>query len=347
MHDAVSSRVICTEPRCNCAGAASGRCASWSSKTKPGSSRSSRAVSMPRDTPWSRPAMAAPGSASRPREHWDLVVLDLLLPELTGSGAAGAAPARPGLPVVILSARADVATKLRSFELGATDHLAKPFSLDELLARMRRPPPRRATFGDEHVLLGGRRRRSISRAGKPPSATGLCGPLRPRVPAAAPPAAAPGRGREPRAAALRGLGLPLRPGLERRRGLRAPVAAEARSRRADRDGPPCGLPPCCASTGSRSRGGSSRSRTSARWSLAGLGDDPVPLHLDQPHPRLRRSASGRRGTTAPSSRRGVLATGLSIFSDAFDGIQLWGELFEVPLMSAMFLAMVWHARRRQ
>ena len=33
--------------------------------------------------------------------------------------------------------------------------------------------------------------------------------------------------------------------------------------------------------------------------------------------------------------------------DAFEGSQLWGELFEVPLMSAMFLAMVWHARRRQ
>ncbi len=42
----------------------------------------------------------------------------------------------------------------------------------------------------------------------------------------------------------------------------------------------------------------------------------------------------------------VIATGASIFSDAFDGLQLWGELFEVPLMSAMFLAMVWHARRR-
>ncbi|HEY5100857.1 MAG TPA: HAMP domain-containing sensor histidine kinase [Gaiellaceae bacterium] len=43
----------------------------------------------------------------------------------------------------------------------------------------------------------------------------------------------------------------------------------------------------------------------------------------------------------------ILATGASILSDAFAGIQLWGELFEVPLMSAMFLAMVWHARRRQ
>ena len=43
----------------------------------------------------------------------------------------------------------------------------------------------------------------------------------------------------------------------------------------------------------------------------------------------------------------ILGTGASIAADAFEGIQLWGELFEVPLMSAMFLAMVWHARRRQ
>jgi signal transduction histidine kinase len=42
----------------------------------------------------------------------------------------------------------------------------------------------------------------------------------------------------------------------------------------------------------------------------------------------------------------MTATGASIGFDAFHGIQLWGELFEVPLMAAMFLAMVWHARRR-
>ncbi|HVB38267.1 MAG TPA: histidine kinase dimerization/phospho-acceptor domain-containing protein, partial [Vicinamibacterales bacterium] len=42
----------------------------------------------------------------------------------------------------------------------------------------------------------------------------------------------------------------------------------------------------------------------------------------------------------------MAATGASIAFDAFRGIQLWGELFEVPLMAAMFLAMVWHAQRR-
>src|SRR5689334_22989371 len=43
----------------------------------------------------------------------------------------------------------------------------------------------------------------------------------------------------------------------------------------------------------------------------------------------------------------ILVTWASILADAYEGIQLWGELFEVPLMSAMFLAMVWHAQRRQ
>jgi signal transduction histidine kinase len=43
----------------------------------------------------------------------------------------------------------------------------------------------------------------------------------------------------------------------------------------------------------------------------------------------------------------IVGTGTLILSDAFNGDQLWGELFEVPLMAAMFLAMVWHARRRQ
>jgi signal transduction histidine kinase len=42
-----------------------------------------------------------------------------------------------------------------------------------------------------------------------------------------------------------------------------------------------------------------------------------------------------------------LVTGVLIAADAARGTQEWGELFEVPLMSAMFLAMVWHARRRQ
>jgi DNA-binding response OmpR family regulator len=68
----------------------------------------------------------------------DLVILDLLLPRRDGLSVLGELRRRrPDLPVVIVSARADLPTKLRGFALGANDYLAKPFSVDELLARIR------------------------------------------------------------------------------------------------------------------------------------------------------------------------------------------------------------------
>jgi DNA-binding response OmpR family regulator len=91
------------------------------------------------------------------RARWDLVVLDLLLPGLNGLQVLRELQReKPDLPVVILSARGDVQTKLRGFELGATDYVAKPFSLDELLARIRVRLRGSGGFGDEHVLRGGR-----------------------------------------------------------------------------------------------------------------------------------------------------------------------------------------------
>jgi DNA-binding response OmpR family regulator len=71
-------------------------------------------------------------------ERFDLVILDLLLEGLDGLTVLRELQQhRPELPVLILSARSDLPTKLRGFELGARDYLAKPFSLDELLARVR------------------------------------------------------------------------------------------------------------------------------------------------------------------------------------------------------------------
>jgi DNA-binding response OmpR family regulator len=75
----------------------------------------------------------------RARERrYDLVVLDLLLPVLDGlSVLRELTQSLPELPVLILSARSDVRTKVRGFELGARDYVAKPFSLEELIARVR------------------------------------------------------------------------------------------------------------------------------------------------------------------------------------------------------------------
>ncbi len=68
----------------------------------------------------------------------DLVILDLLLPGRDGLDTLRELHRqRSDLPVLILSARTDLETKLRGFELGAVDYVAKPFSVDELLARAR------------------------------------------------------------------------------------------------------------------------------------------------------------------------------------------------------------------
>ena len=70
--------------------------------------------------------------------QYDLVVLDLMLPGLSGLEALRELHReKSDLPVLILSARSDLPIKLKSFELGAVDYVAKPFSLDELLARAR------------------------------------------------------------------------------------------------------------------------------------------------------------------------------------------------------------------
>jgi DNA-binding response OmpR family regulator len=70
--------------------------------------------------------------------NYDLVILDLLLPGRSGLEMLRELQReRPDMPVLVLSARGDLQTKLRSFELGAVDYVPKPFSLDELLARVR------------------------------------------------------------------------------------------------------------------------------------------------------------------------------------------------------------------
>jgi DNA-binding response OmpR family regulator len=71
-------------------------------------------------------------------QTYDLVILDLLLPGSSGIHLLREMVARnPEQPVIVLSALTDTSSKVRSFELGADDYLAKPFSMEELLARVR------------------------------------------------------------------------------------------------------------------------------------------------------------------------------------------------------------------
>jgi DNA-binding response OmpR family regulator len=69
---------------------------------------------------------------------YDLVILDLLLPGMGGMDVLRRLMARkPQQRVIVLSALSDTPSKVTSLELGAEDYLAKPFSFDELLARVR------------------------------------------------------------------------------------------------------------------------------------------------------------------------------------------------------------------
>ncbi|MER3421735.1 MAG: DNA-binding response regulator [Chloroflexota bacterium] len=67
----------------------------------------------------------------------DLVLLDLMLPDLDGREVCRQLRERSSVPIIVLSARGEEQTKVEALDLGADDYLTKPFGTDELLARMR------------------------------------------------------------------------------------------------------------------------------------------------------------------------------------------------------------------
>jgi two-component system KDP operon response regulator KdpE len=71
------------------------------------------------------------------RDHPDVVILDLGLPELDGLEVVSGLRGWTSVPIVVLSGRGSESAKVEALDLGADDYLTKPFGMDELFARLR------------------------------------------------------------------------------------------------------------------------------------------------------------------------------------------------------------------
>lgn len=94
----------------------------------------------------------------------DLVVLDRMLPGKDGIDVLAAIHrSRPALPVIMLTARGEVTDRVEGLDLGATDYVTKPFSFDELLARVRARLREAGERSDAIVEAGGIRLDLVTR----------------------------------------------------------------------------------------------------------------------------------------------------------------------------------------
>jgi two-component system, OmpR family, response regulator MprA len=103
--------------------------------------------------------LAADGNEALRRarqRHFDLVVLDIMLPGLDGIGVCRRLRATGDVPILLLTALSGTAERVRGLDSGADDYLVKPFAYEELLARVRAllrraAPADRLRFADVHL----------------------------------------------------------------------------------------------------------------------------------------------------------------------------------------------------
>ena len=99
-------------------------------------------------------------------EHFDLVILDIMLPEISGLDICRSIRKTSNVPIIMVTARDDEVDKITGLEIGADDYITKPFSVKELISRvkavMRRSqfsPPTNASkktnFADNDKIIVG------------------------------------------------------------------------------------------------------------------------------------------------------------------------------------------------
>ncbi|EDP68534.1 DNA-binding response regulator [Carnobacterium sp. AT7] len=69
--------------------------------------------------------------------HWDVILLDLMLPELNGIDVCRRIRQVSNVPIIMMTARDSVIDRVSGLDHGADDYIVKPFAIEELLARLR------------------------------------------------------------------------------------------------------------------------------------------------------------------------------------------------------------------
>ena len=70
-------------------------------------------------------------------EHFDLIILDIMLPEVSGLEICKAIRKSSNVPIIMLTAKDDENDKISGLEMGADDYITKPFSVKELISRVK------------------------------------------------------------------------------------------------------------------------------------------------------------------------------------------------------------------
>ena len=82
------------------------------------------------------------GLALARAEKPDLILLDVMMPKMMGFDVCRALRGEgDNVPIIILTAREEEEDKVLGLEIGADDYITKPFSMRELIARVKAPPP--------------------------------------------------------------------------------------------------------------------------------------------------------------------------------------------------------------
>ena len=92
------------------------------------------------------------GSELALSEHFDLILLDIMLPEMSGMEVLRRLRRSSAVPVIMLTARDSVTDKVAGLDLGADDYVTKPFAIEELLARIRAALRKNTAPPDSDIL---------------------------------------------------------------------------------------------------------------------------------------------------------------------------------------------------